>query len=329
MKKVKPSGNVHALNVSIATAIGLKESILLQHFYYWYQNNQGKSNYEHDGHIWTYNTVSSLNSMFTYLTPREIQTAIAKLIKLEFVITGNYNKMGYDRTKWYAVTQLGIDLMEGKDSEVNSPFISQNVKSISQNVKSISQNVKSISQNVNTIPNIDSNIDSYTEKNIEHLDTLEAQECLVNIQVLSIDDFNDQESNTKQEMNIQQDINLDSIFEAEQYIKVETKQAKPTKIDIQQDIDLEDQDPIVTYDHNNQACYKAKAKVNDLNLNKDIEKDILIPVIDLPYLTKDNLGHKLHNYKMDINKVMYQEANQLIRDLAIMFSNNVYSKFYA
>ena len=50
--------------------------------------------------------------MFNYLTDRQIRYAIDKLINQKYLVTGNYNKIGYDRTKWYSLTNKAIGMFE-------------------------------------------------------------------------------------------------------------------------------------------------------------------------------------------------------------------------
>ena len=41
-----------------------------------------------------------------------IETALGKLVDAGYVKVGNYNDTSFDRTKWYAITELGIKAME-------------------------------------------------------------------------------------------------------------------------------------------------------------------------------------------------------------------------
>ena len=149
------AANAHTFNVELASQIGLNQAILLQHLYYWHQINHKKKHNIKDDKVWTYNTVDEFHEIFPYLTPRQISYAFTSLEKDGYIETGNYNKAGFDRTKWYTLTEKSLQLF------VRSNL--QNVRSIKQNVNSNEQNVDSNEQNVNTIP--DSNTDSNTDNN--------------------------------------------------------------------------------------------------------------------------------------------------------------------
>lgn len=314
----------HSVDIKLASLLGNNRSILLSNIKFWVTENQKNNRNYHEGLYWTFNTIESYHEHFPYIKLSSIARYLRELEQFGILQVGNFNKRKYDRTKWYTVTELGNEIIKNPlnfiieknkillVSESNPPLLGL-VQKLNMQCSKINhatlKNESCIVQNEPTIPDTNKMQTQLQNKNTKHLDTLKAQACSAN--------------------NLEMDIDLDSIVEAEQNVKVEIKQTKPAKMDIQQDIDLEGQDPLVIYNNDNQACYKAKAKINDLNLKQDIEKDILIPVIDLPFLTKDNLANKLHNYKADINQVMYHDEKQLIKDIAIMFTNNMYSKFYA
>lgn len=145
--------NAHTFSVEVAKTLGsAHDAIILQHFWWWHQNNQGKDHAmkANHPHPWTYNTVSKIAEIFPYMTEREVRLSIQRLVEREYLITGNFNKMKFDKTLWYSVTD--------KTVHIYTPSELQNVKSGEQNVKSTRQNVNSAEQNVNTIP--DSNTDS-------------------------------------------------------------------------------------------------------------------------------------------------------------------------
>lgn len=333
----------HSVDIKLASLLGNNRSILLSNIKFWVTENQKNNRNYHEGMYWTFNTTESYHEHFPYIKPNTIGKYLRELEQLGILKVGNFNKRKYDRTKWYTVTEFGNEIIKNPlnfimkkntillVSESNTPLLGLvtkvNMHCYKSNV-ALLQNETCIVTNEQTIPDTNPNQTHLQTKNTKHLDTLHEQACTVNIQELSIDDFNDQALDTTSQ-DIQQDIDLDSIVEAEQNTLFETRPAKAKIQDIQQDIDLEGQDPIVIYNNDNQACYKAKAKINDIITNKDIEQELLIPVIAIPYLTKDNLASKLHNYKNDKNRILYQETKQLIKDIAILFSNNVFSKFYA
>lgn len=147
--------NTHAFNVELATKLGdVNEVLILQHFYWWHQSNNKKKDRHKGDHPnpWTYNTIEEFCNIFPYMKKTKLNGAINRLIKKELLITGNFNKMKFDKTKWYSLTNEGLFLFE---------------ECVSSFKKSEDQNKKPEDQNENAIPysNTDSNTDSNKNNN--------------------------------------------------------------------------------------------------------------------------------------------------------------------
>jgi hypothetical protein len=69
----------------------------------------------HDGHFWTYNTVRAYEKLFPYMNPTKIWRTLTKLEKAGIIIKGDYNKVKFDRTKWYSITKYGMGLFSDID----------------------------------------------------------------------------------------------------------------------------------------------------------------------------------------------------------------------
>lgn len=87
----------------LASKIGLNESILLQQLHYWNQINEESGNNYKDGYYWTYNSYEKWKEQFPFWSESTIRRTIGRLKKLNLIVTGNYNKMPIDRTKWYRI----------------------------------------------------------------------------------------------------------------------------------------------------------------------------------------------------------------------------------
>src|SRR4051794_34998350 len=88
---------------TLATAIGLNEAIILHQIHYWERINQDAERNFEDGYYWTYNSYPKWQKQFPFFSERTIRRGFDHLIELGLVVTGNYNKIGRDRTKWYRV----------------------------------------------------------------------------------------------------------------------------------------------------------------------------------------------------------------------------------
>jgi hypothetical protein len=75
---------------------------MVKSFQFWIRlNKANKTNY-HDLRYWTYNTNKSLTEYYPFWTEKQVRRIIESLVGKEILIKGNYNKIAYDRTIWYA-----------------------------------------------------------------------------------------------------------------------------------------------------------------------------------------------------------------------------------
>ena len=102
----------HHFNVDIAKQYGVLEAIILNHFEFWIKTNEANNRNFYDGYYWTYNSTRALQEIFPYASQRKIQNVLKHLEDEGIIQTGNYNKLAYDRTLWYAFTEKGKCIMQ-------------------------------------------------------------------------------------------------------------------------------------------------------------------------------------------------------------------------
>lgn len=90
------------IDVRLAKVIGLNKAIVLQQLNYWLHS---KSSKEIDGKKWIYNSVKAWNKQFPFWGKNTVQRALDALEKEHLVVTGNFNKYKFDRTKWYSINE--------------------------------------------------------------------------------------------------------------------------------------------------------------------------------------------------------------------------------
>lgn len=103
---------IHNFDTKIAEQYGINAAIILQNIYYWIEKNRANDKHFHDGYFWTYNSLKAFEELFPYMSSRQIRSALDKLEEDGIIICGNYNNSTYDRTKWYAITEVGYALFE-------------------------------------------------------------------------------------------------------------------------------------------------------------------------------------------------------------------------
>lgn len=138
----------HSFDIEVAEKYGMLEAVLLNHISFWIAKNKANNENYFDGYYWTYNTIKAFAELFPYASEKQIRRALKHLIDEGILITGNYNKLAYDRTLWYALTAEGNR-------------ISQEEKSILPNEKiDLPKWENGVSQEGKAIPDINTDINT-------------------------------------------------------------------------------------------------------------------------------------------------------------------------
>jgi hypothetical protein len=101
-----------SFNVEFANRYGIDEAIMIKSFQFWIRLNKANGNNFNDGKYWTYNTNKSLGLYFTFWSEKQVRRIIESLVDKGILIKGNYNKIGYDRTIWYAFVNEDLYLSD-------------------------------------------------------------------------------------------------------------------------------------------------------------------------------------------------------------------------
>ena len=116
--------NMH-FNVDVAVKIGVDGAIMMNNIHYWLVKNRANKKHYHDNKYWTYNSLDAFVELFPFWSKRQIERILNNLKKDGYIETGNYNKITYDRTKWYTFTEKGWLLMS-PNCEISNINISPN-----------------------------------------------------------------------------------------------------------------------------------------------------------------------------------------------------------
>ena len=107
---------------SLAMEIGLHEAIVLQQIHYWIETEKKSGKKEviekhfRNGRWWIYNTYEQWQDQFPFWCVRTIKAIIKKLEDMDLLISGNFNKFGYDRTKWYTINYEVLESLKRQHS---------------------------------------------------------------------------------------------------------------------------------------------------------------------------------------------------------------------
>lgn len=162
----------HSFDIKIAEKYGIQPAIILNYLYFWIEKNKANEQNFYDGYYWTYNSKKAFATLFPYMTARQIDYAMKKLIDEGLVITGNYNKLSYDRTLWYAITNKGYSILQNCEMEKTelSNGVHEIVKpipdintDINTNIKQKSKKESKANTKTDNKKSFNDLIDSYTQ----------------------------------------------------------------------------------------------------------------------------------------------------------------------
>ena len=119
----------HSFGVELATKYGIAEALLLSYFRYYIESAEKKQEPDkfHDGRYWTYASTRELARRFPYINRIKLLRAIQHLVDEKLIIKGNFNKLAWDKTSWYAFTEKGLQELEVVQNE---PRVVQNEPTI-------------------------------------------------------------------------------------------------------------------------------------------------------------------------------------------------------
>jgi len=95
--------DMHSFDTDVACEVGVNAAVLYQNIKHWVAKNEANNKHFYEDCYWTYNSITAFDKLFSYLSKRQIRTALEKLIDKKYIGKGNFNQTPYDRTLWYCV----------------------------------------------------------------------------------------------------------------------------------------------------------------------------------------------------------------------------------
>ncbi len=97
----------HHFNVGEAVQYGVNKAILLNNIRFWLIKNKANDTHKKEinnkTYYWTYNSGIAFGKLFPYFKSQKILRLLLELEKDGVLLSGNFNKFGYDKTKWYTI----------------------------------------------------------------------------------------------------------------------------------------------------------------------------------------------------------------------------------
>ena len=97
--------STRTFDAALAQKIGLNEAIVLSQIRYWVDRNREADRNYHDGKYWVYNTFEQWQEQFPWWSVRTLKSVFKSLENNGYIVAGHYNQKGYDRTKWYTLSE--------------------------------------------------------------------------------------------------------------------------------------------------------------------------------------------------------------------------------
>lgn len=92
----------YSFDIEMAEKYGVNEAIVIKNLSFWIAKNKANNKHQYDGRTWTYNSIKAFGALFPFWKDDKIRKIMESLKEQGVIITGNYNKVAYDRTLWYA-----------------------------------------------------------------------------------------------------------------------------------------------------------------------------------------------------------------------------------
>ena len=105
----------HIFDVNVAKEYGIEIAILLENMNFWLEKNRANNTNFFDGRYWTYNSIKGFEKLFPYWSKDKIYRVLKKAEDLGLIIKGNYNKLSYDRTTWYAFSESAESIFQNRN----------------------------------------------------------------------------------------------------------------------------------------------------------------------------------------------------------------------
>jgi len=106
---------------AVAAELDVNCAIMLSNIEFWVEHNKANNKNKHDGRYWTYNSMEAFKELFPFWSVGQIRRILDKLKSSGYLITGNFNKVGYDRTIWYSV-QMHLSKSANGVDEISRPI---------------------------------------------------------------------------------------------------------------------------------------------------------------------------------------------------------------
>jgi hypothetical protein len=169
----------HSFSVDEAIRYGIEKALIINNLRYWLRKNKANDQNHKFGYYWTYNSTKAFAKLFPYMNEKSISRWLNELEKDEIILSGNFNRMKTDRTKWFTLrepefctipqnekSKMSISDLGQKSQSLESPVFSgvmDNLEAMTTEKTATPHFEGTFSQNEEPLPDtIPSIIDSFS-----------------------------------------------------------------------------------------------------------------------------------------------------------------------
>ena len=131
---------IYAFDEDVAKTVGVEAAVILDKLAWWIRQNEANGTNYHEGKYWTYNSTKAMEEMFPFFNMWKIGRLLKKLIDEGYLLTGSFNKLPYDRTLWYTLSDKGKRLMNFASldfADLQNDSLQNRKMTLSENAKPI------------------------------------------------------------------------------------------------------------------------------------------------------------------------------------------------
>lgn len=110
--------------------VGVEAAVLYQNISFWVETNRANKKNFFEGKYWTYNSARAFAELFPFWGSSKVFRLLLKLEDKNLIESGEFNKAGYDRTKWYTTVPDTIFQNRKMDSPKSENGFSKNGEAI-------------------------------------------------------------------------------------------------------------------------------------------------------------------------------------------------------
>jgi hypothetical protein len=103
---------IYSFDEEVAKIVGVEAAVILDKFTWWIRHNEANGKNFYEGKYWTFNSTKAMEKMFPFFNMWKIGRITKKLVDDGYLVTGNFNKLPFDRTLWYTLSEKGEQLMK-------------------------------------------------------------------------------------------------------------------------------------------------------------------------------------------------------------------------